>query len=176
VPPHVEAAHCAGCCAESVSVIEVDPSNTLDFHPSRCELRLAGWYALDHAILERRHVDLALFCQQPGGEERSLSILYHGPPVTDAPIDDLLDPFHTGGREGATTVSYAFPHPPARYRFERGVVRFDRPPKSRLESAREDPYVEIGLDLGFEGNRRFRAALRLCPQYEHTGPVSDPVD
>jgi hypothetical protein len=174
-PSRAEAAQCAGCCDDSVSVIEIDPASTLDFHPSRCTLQLAGWYALNYAVLDRE-VNIFLFCQEPGRDERSLAIRYHGAPVSDVPLEDLLDPFHTDGRENANTVSYAFPHPPARYRFERGVVTFDRPPRSKLETSHESRYAELGLDLHFEGNRRFRAALRICPSYERTGPVSDPVN
>lgn len=37
-------------------------------------------------------------------------------------------------------------------------------------------YVEPGLDLRFEGKRRFRAALRISPSYEHNEPASDPVE
>lgn len=178
-PPPQPAAECASCCGDSIFVAEVDPASTLDFHPSHCRLDLAGWYAIDQALLDPRHVDIFLFCEQHGGSENSLAIRYNGAPVDDTPLTGLADPYHTGGREKVTTVSYAFggPHNHGRYRFEAGEVRFHRPPRARLEhDGSRGNHVELGVDLRFEGERRFRAALRICPTYADTGPVSDPVN
>jgi hypothetical protein len=178
MPRRAEAGQCAASWEESALAIEVEPTSTLNFRPSYCVLRLAGWYALRVALLDQPRVDVSLLCQQSSEGERSLTIRYHGAPVSDAPLTDLVDPFHTGSREDATTVSYSFVSPRglSRYPFERGEIRFYHPPRPRLETPPDDRYVEIGMDLHFEGNRRFRAALRICPSYERTGPVSDPVN
>lgn len=183
-PPPPESAPCKGCCSESIFLAEVDPASTLDFRPSHCTLRLAGWYAADALLPGPPHAVFFLFCQEHGGSEESLSITYDGPPVGDAPLTDLADPYHTGGREDVTPVSYVFggPQAHARYRFDEGEVRFHRPPRSRLDAATaadddgRGAYVELGIDLHFEGDRRFRAALRICPSYADYGPVSDPVE
>jgi len=166
-------------CADPASAIDRDAASTLDFHPSRCTLRLSGWYALEMALPDASQVGWFLFCeeQSASGSETSLAIRYRGPPVDDAPLPDLADPYATGGRD-ATTVSFAFgaPRAPGRYRFEQGEIRFRRPPRALLGlAAGDDTVVEVALDLRFEGDRRFRAALRICPSYADMGPVSDPV-
>lgn len=180
LPEPPEAARCTDCCDDSVFAIELAPESTLDFRPSRCELHLAGWYALRMALSDRRQVDISLSCREVRDGERFLTIRYHGAPVGEASLTDLADPLHTGGREGVTLVNHAVEGPLGlvHHRFERGEIRFDRPPRGRLEAepSPHGKYVEIGLDLHFEGNRRFRAALRLCPTYAPTGPVSDPVE
>lgn len=179
LPPDPDPAHRATRCDESVFAVDLDPATTLDFRPAHCRLDLGGWYAVREALLDRPQVDLSLFCQDPRPDERALSIRYHGAPVGEGPITDLWDPFHTGDREGASTVNYSFVSPRGldRHRFERGELWFHRPPRPRREvdPSAHGSYVEIGLDLRFEGDRRFRAALRICPTYARTGPVSDPV-
>jgi hypothetical protein len=185
-PPHVappppSAAACPTCCDESVRVVDVDPASTLGFRPYGCTLRLGGRYAIGVALSNPPPATFDLLCLE--GADKSLRILYQGAAVGTAPITDLADPFNTGGREHANTVSFSLGAPTnARYRFESGEVRFDRLPRARLAAnaaARSDDgrggYVELGVDLRFEGNRRFRAALRMCPSYEKFGPVSDPV-
>jgi hypothetical protein len=161
----------------------VDPQSTLEFRPSHCTLRLEGGYAILYAMPEaRKHAGFFLYCREDGGGEESLSITYRGPALGDAPFTDLADPYHTGGRENVSTVNYAFggPHAHARYRFERGELRFHRPPRALLDIGSDDTpdsaHVELGVDLHFEGDRRFRAALRICPDYPRYGPVSDPVE
>jgi hypothetical protein len=49
-----------------------------------------------------------LLCQEYGGSGEVLSITHDGPPVGDAPLTDLADPYHSGGREDVTTVSCVF--------------------------------------------------------------------
>lgn len=182
-PPPPPAAACPTCCDEAVRVVEVDPDSTLDFRPDGCTLRLGGRYAIEVALLDPPPASFDLFCRE--GADQSLRIQYAGVPVGDDPITDLADPYHTGGREHVNTVSYSLGAPTnARYRFEAGEVRFDRRPRARLNANDAGAgsgdgrggYVELGMDLRFEGNRRFRAALRICPSYERYGPVSDPVE
>ena len=177
-PPPPPPTQCSDCCAKPLFAAEVDPASTLDFHPYNCTLRLEGWYAMEIALAGPRNVSWSLICQEQGTHERALAIRYSGEPVDDAPITDLADPYHTSGREGVTTVSFDVygPHAPPHRRFEAGEVRFRRPPRALLE--REDVgsrHVEVDLDLRFEGDLRLRAALRICPDYPHYGPVSDPV-
>jgi hypothetical protein len=171
-PPPAAGSPCDGLPA----VVEVDPASTLDFRPTRCRLDLAGWYALRVAYGGAPVGALFLFCEAPGDDEESLAIRYVGSPVTGAPLTELVDPYTDG--DDLDTVSYAFgaPRAPARYRFEGGVVRFDRPPRPVLAVRDGEAHVELGLDLRFEGGRRWRAALRVCPTYAATGPVSDPID
>ena len=173
---------CPTCCDESVHVVEVDPASTLGFAPSSCTLHLAGRYAIEVAYDAPPPAIFDLFCSE--GDE-GLRIIYRGAPVGHDSITDLADPFHTGGRENVNTVNYSLGAPTnARYAFKAGEIQFQRLPRARLNmydvpAPRDDGlggYVELGLDLRFEGNRRFRAALRICPTYASTGPVSDPVE
>ncbi len=183
-PPSPPSGSCNGCCSESIFLAEVDPASTLDFRPSHCTLHLGGWYANEELLPGPPRAVFFLFCQEHGSSEESLSITYRGPPVGDAPLTDLADPYHTGGRDDVTLVSYAFggPQAHARYRFDEGEVRFHRPPRSLLDAATatdtdgHGDYVELGVDLRFEGDRRFRAALRICPSHADHRPVSDPVE
>ncbi len=163
-------------CSESVFVAEVDPASTLDFRPTECRLDLAGWYAARVGLSGAPQVAIGLFCRERAGSEESISLLYRGAPVDGVPLTDLLDPFHTEGRENASTLSYAFdgPNGIAHLRFLGGEVRFHRAPRPWLEAEAEGgggAYVELGLDLRFEGDRRFRAALRICPSYAPWGPA-----
>lgn len=94
---------------------------------------------------------------------------------------DLLDPLDTDGRENPNTLSFAFNGPDgiAHHRVLEGEVRFHRPPRSWLEAAADardgrSAHMELGLDLRFEGDRRFRGALRICPRYQRWGPAPSP--
>ncbi|MGE3544189.1 MAG: hypothetical protein AB7L28_09655, partial [Kofleriaceae bacterium] len=181
-PPPPSNAACPTCCDESVQVVEVDPASTLGFIPYGCWLRLEGRYAMEQALAEPPPAIFDLLCRE--GADESLQILYQGAPVGDDPITDLADPYHTDRRENVNTVSYSVGAPTnARFRFEAGEIRFQRIPRARLDvndaGAQRDArggYVELGLDLRFEGDRRFRAALRICPTYADYGPVSDPIE
>jgi hypothetical protein len=183
---HSQVASCPTCCDPAVLVVEVDSASTLDFRPSNCTLDLGGRYASEVAYPNPAPATFSLLCSE--GDE-AMAIQYRGGggggPVGTDPITDLVDPFHTGRRERVNTVNYMLGAPTnARYVFEAGELRFNRAPRARMKiydtaaSSRNDGggYVELGLDLRFEGNRRFRASLRLCPRYEDQGPVSDPVN
>jgi hypothetical protein len=181
-PPPPPAASCPTCCDPSVHAVEIDPASTLGFQPSSCTLNLGGRYSIEIGLDKPPPGTFDLFCSE--GDE-GLRIIYRGGPVGTGPISDLVDPFHTEGRESVNTVNYMVGAPTnARYGFEAGELRFYRLPRMRMTmydtnaSSSDDRggYVELGLDLRFEGKRRFRAALRICPSYEHFGPASDPIE
>jgi hypothetical protein len=177
--PPPQAASCPTCCDESINVVEVDPASTLGFQPYACWLKLDGRYANTVAYANPPPAILDLFCRE--GADEALRIIYTGAPVGTSAITDLVDPYHTGGREPANTVSYSLGAPTnGRYRFDGGEIRFQRPPRAVIDASPapgdgRGAYVELGVDLRFEGDRRFRAALRICPTYARQGPVSDPI-
>jgi hypothetical protein len=164
-------------CDDSIFVAEVDPASTLDFHPTECRLELAGWYAARVGLDGPPRASVFLFCSEREGSEESITLRYNGPPI-EGSLTELFDPFHTDGRDNANLMSYAYdgPNGMARYRFLGGEVRFHRPIRPWMEATSEaregrSSYVEVGLDLRFEGDRRWRAAMRICPDYGAWGPA-----
>ena len=153
--------------------IERDPASTLDFSPPGCSLRLEGRYAMEQALPNPPLAAFVLTCQQAGDPARVLVIRYQGPEVSAAPIADLVDSTVASGAVG--TVTYALEGSRAgRLRFRAGELRFRAPPRALLDPASDAGPIEVDLELHFEGEKHFRASLRMCPTYEDQRAVSDP--